>query len=75
MYDYGNSADNKNKYGENEPPLIHVQDIIEVPIMIWCAEDDEIATCEDAEWLFQEIKKPTRRDHEGTTDADNKTKV
>lgn len=40
------------KYGTEKPPLIDLSRFIDVPIMVWGSDDDQVSTKADAQYVY-----------------------
>lgn len=55
-YDYGPEK-NKEKYGQESPPLIDLSKIHSVPIALLCGKTDVIVPIQDSHWTRDHLNK------------------
>lgn len=55
-YNYGSAKKNREAYGQDEPPLIDLQKIKEVPIAMFVGEQDNIVSVKDNRWLKTQLE-------------------
>ena len=55
-YNYGSAKKNQEAYGQDEPPLIDLQKIKEVPIAMFVGEQDNIVSVKDNRWLKTQLE-------------------
>ncbi|CDW79126.1 ab-hydrolase associated lipase region family protein [Stylonychia lemnae] len=55
-YDYG-AEENLKRYGQEEPPLIPLQNIQGFPIALLAGSDDHLANINDVRWLKEQLQQ------------------
>lgn len=56
LFDWGSKALNKEKYGQETPPIVHLNTITDVPIAMFVGTSDDLGDVTDTRWARDSIQ-------------------
>lgn len=61
LYDWGSKAENRKKYGQDEPPVVDLKKIDgSVPIALFAGTEDDLGDLTDVRWAREQIQSSSK---------------